>query len=51
VRVVVRIRPMQPSEESKGHTSVVRPIQSEKGSEIEVFLSMVKFVMYVIHHR
>ena len=36
VRVVVRIRPLQPSEESKGHVSVVRPVQTDKGSEVEV---------------
>ena len=36
VRVVVRIRPLQPSEENKGHCSVVKPIQTEKGSEVEV---------------
>jgi len=38
IRVVVRIRPMQESEEMKGYESVVHERQSSQGTEVEVKL-------------
>ena len=36
VRVIVRIRPLQEVESEKGYVSVVKPIMTEKGQEVEV---------------